>query len=156
MNNGTKAGRKGRYGHLTGAVSSSQAKCKLGRGMWICIKKPESSNLIGWQLEGCSILIYSAWQGLSTCKTRFKNPLPHSPPQNVDVYRSKVAFLLQILFVLFTLLFYDVVSCHSYLIQCIGKAVFHDCGISRVSLNFGFLHWYWWILSRGQYSPISV
>ena len=25
-----EAARKGRYGHLTGAVSSSQAKCKLG------------------------------------------------------------------------------------------------------------------------------
>ena len=27
--------------------------------------KPGSSNLIGWKLGGCGILIYSAWQGLT-------------------------------------------------------------------------------------------
>ena len=32
--------------------------------MWIFIKNPESSNLIGWKLEVGMTSIYSAWQGL--------------------------------------------------------------------------------------------
>ena len=46
---------------------------------------------------------------------------------------SACSVIIGVVFLFFFVFFCDVISCHSKLIQCLGRAVFHDCGLHWVS-----------------------